>query len=49
MTLTSTPRNGLLPVEAERQGKLVVTTELGGGGVCPKSNHMVRDRGVATK
>ena len=24
--------SGLLPVEAERQGKIVVTTELGGGG-----------------
>ncbi len=24
--------HGLLPVEAESQGKIVVTTELGGGG-----------------
>lgn len=27
--------NGLLPVEAENQGKLVITTELGGGGRVP--------------
>ena len=38
--------NGLLPVEAERQGKIVITTELGGGGVCPKQNHMLATRGV---
>ena len=37
---------GLLPVEAERQGKVVVTTELGGGGVCPKGNHSTCVRGV---
>ena len=37
---------GLLPVEAERQGKIVITTELGGGGVCPKQNHMLCFRGV---
>ena len=38
--------NGLLPVEAERQGKVVITTELGGGGTCPKQNHMLATRGV---
>ena len=38
--------NGLLPVEAERQGKIVITTELGGGGTCPKQNHMLASRGV---
>jgi len=30
---------GLLPVEAENQGKLVVTTELGGGGRVPAPVH----------
>jgi N-alpha-acetyl-L-2,4-diaminobutyrate deacetylase len=30
---------GLLPVEAERQGKVVVTTELGGGGRVPAFVH----------
>jgi N2-acetyl-L-2,4-diaminobutanoate deacetylase len=30
---------GLLPVEAESQGKLVITTELGGGGRVPASVH----------
>ena len=38
--------NGLLPVEAERQGKIVITTELGGGGFCPKYHHMLAHRGV---
>ena len=27
--------SGLLPVEAEQQGKIVITTELGGGGRVP--------------
>ena len=31
--------NGLLPVEAENQGKLVITTELGGGGRTPAPVH----------
>ena len=31
--------HGLLPVEAERQGKVVVTTELGGGGVVTADVH----------
>lgn len=30
---------GLLPVEAERQGKIVITTELGGGGRVPAPVH----------
>ena len=30
-------------LQAERQGKVVITTELGGGGVCPAGNHSVRD------
>jgi N-alpha-acetyl-L-2,4-diaminobutyrate deacetylase len=31
--------HGLLPVEAENQGKLVITTELGGGGRVPAPVH----------
>jgi predicted deacylase len=31
--------NGLLPVEAEQQGKVVITTELGGGGRVPAPVH----------
>jgi N-alpha-acetyl-L-2,4-diaminobutyrate deacetylase len=31
--------HGLLPVEAERQGKVVITTELGGGGRVPAPVH----------
>ena len=31
--------SGLLPVEAEDQGKLVITTELGGGGRVPAAVH----------
>jgi N-alpha-acetyl-L-2,4-diaminobutyrate deacetylase len=31
--------NGLLPVEAEDQGKVVITTELGGGGRVPAPVH----------
>jgi N-alpha-acetyl-L-2,4-diaminobutyrate deacetylase len=31
--------NGLLPVEAENQGKTVITTELGGGGRVPAPVH----------
>lgn len=31
--------NGLLPVEAEGQGKVVITTELGGGGRVPAPVH----------
>lgn len=32
---------GLLPVEAESQGKLVITTELGGGGRVPAPVHRI--------
>jgi predicted deacylase len=39
--------HGLLPVEAERQGKVVVTTELGGGGVVSASVHRLAERGLA--
>ena len=31
--------HGLLPVEAESQGKIVITTELGGGGRVPAPVH----------
>lgn len=37
---------GLLPVEAERQGKLVVTTELGGGEAIPASVHRITQDGL---
>ncbi len=37
---------GLLPVEAENQGKLVVTTELGGGEAIPASVHRIAQRGL---
>src|SRR3954452_6440377 len=39
--------SGLLPVEAERQGKVVVTTELGGGGHVPAAIHRLASRGLA--
>jgi N-alpha-acetyl-L-2,4-diaminobutyrate deacetylase len=38
---------GLLPVEAEEQGKVVVTTELGGGTVIPGSTHRLARDGLA--
>jgi predicted deacylase len=38
--------SGLLPVEAERQGKVVVTTELGGGGHVPAAIHRLAERGL---
>ena len=38
---------GLLPVEAERQGKIVVTTELGGGGLVTRDVHELSSRGLA--
>ncbi len=38
---------GLLPVEAEQQGKVVVTTELGGGGSVPARVHRLAGRGLA--
>jgi predicted deacylase len=37
---------GLLPVEAENQGKLVVTTELGGGEAVPASVHRIARSGL---
>ena len=40
---------GLLPVEAERQGKIVITTEMGGGEIVPAggaSPHAVGLRNV---
>ncbi len=37
---------GLLPVEAENQGKLVVTTELGGGEAIPASVHRIAQQGL---
>jgi predicted deacylase len=37
---------GLLPVEAESQGKLVVTTELGGGEAIPASVHRIAQSGL---
>ncbi len=38
--------SGLLPVEAENQGKLVVTTELGGGECIPASVHRIAQGGL---
>jgi predicted deacylase len=39
--------HGLLPVEAERQGKVVVTTELGGGGFVSAETHRLAEEGLA--
>ena len=39
--------SGLLPVEAEDQGKIVITTELGGGTVIPGSIHRLAQDGLA--
>ena len=39
--------HGLLPVEAERQGKIVVTTELGGGGLVTRDVHRLAQNGLA--
>jgi predicted deacylase len=38
--------SGLLPVEAENQGKTVVTTELGGGEGIPASVHRIASSGL---
>lgn len=38
--------SGLLPVEAENQGKLVVTTELGGGEAIPACVHRLTQSGL---
>ena len=37
---------GLLPVEAERQGKVVVTTEMGGGEPVPAKVHRLSQEGL---
>lgn len=37
---------GLLPVEAENQGKLVITTELGGGEAIPAHVHRIAQEGL---
>src|SRR6476659_732175 len=37
---------GLLPVEAERQGRIVVTTEMGGGESIPAAVHRVTQSGL---
>src|SRR5262249_3606322 len=37
---------GLLPVEAERQGKIVITTEMGGGESIPASVHRLCQSGL---
>ena len=39
--------HGLLPVEAERQGKTVVTTELAGGGGVSAATHRIAASGLA--
>ena len=38
--------SGLLPVEAETQGKIVVTTELGGGKAIPAGVHRIAQEGL---
>jgi predicted deacylase len=38
--------SGLLPVEAENQGKTVITTELGGGECVPASIHRIAQSGL---
>lgn len=38
--------SGLLPVEAENQGKIVVTTEMGGGEGVPASVHRITQSGL---
>ncbi len=38
--------SGLLPVEAENQGKIVVTTELGGGEGVPANVHRIAQAGL---
>ncbi|MBL8826879.1 MAG: succinylglutamate desuccinylase/aspartoacylase family protein [Planctomycetaceae bacterium] len=37
---------GLLPVEAESQGKIVITTEMGGGETVPAAVHRITQSGV---
>ncbi|MBI1914580.1 MAG: succinylglutamate desuccinylase/aspartoacylase family protein [Planctomycetes bacterium] len=43
---TDVAGTGLLPVEAERQGKLVVTTEMGGGEPVPAAVHLLTQGGL---
>jgi len=38
--------SGLLPVEAERQGKTVITTEMGGGECVPAAVHQLTQHGL---
>ncbi len=38
--------HGLLPVEAERQGKIVITTEMGGGEPIPAKVHRICQSGL---
>jgi N-alpha-acetyl-L-2,4-diaminobutyrate deacetylase len=38
--------HGLLPVEAEGQGKIVITTEMGGGEVTPRPVHRLAQDGL---
>jgi predicted deacylase len=37
---------GLLPVEAENQGKIVITTEMGGGEAIPAQVHQLTQKGL---
>ena len=43
---TDVAGSGLLPVEAERQGKVVVTTEMGGGEPVPARVHRLSQEGL---
>jgi predicted deacylase len=43
---TDVAGTGLLPVEAESQGKIVITTEMGGGEAVPASVHRLCQRGL---
>jgi predicted deacylase len=43
---TDVAGTGLLPVEAERQGKIVVTTEMGGGEAVPARVHRLTQGGL---
>ncbi len=43
---TDVAGGGLLPVEAERQGKIVITTEMGGGEPVPASVHRLTQSGL---
>ena len=43
---TDVAGTGLLPVEAENQGKIVVTTEMGGGEAIPAAIHRIAESGL---